>query len=189
MQVFPVLDMLNLHLRINGISQHHKINGWWWWRETWFSLYCFCFFFVFLFITEVILNMMWLISVCLVTLQLINCFHLQSYLGFIHVCFSVFRPDCNFKRAGTGPAVKAARRRSNHSVIQPIRVKSLHLLRSKKNLLNQNPPSSSVLPSSLRSSTLPPSSSIPSSSPPSPSAAQSRKQQTQHDTPRTALIK
>ncbi|KAK9517188.1 hypothetical protein VZT92_025074 [Zoarces viviparus] len=96
------------------------------------------------------------------------------------------RSEPTLKRTGTGPFGKAAGRRSNHGLVQPVRVKSLRLLRSSKNPLSQTPPSSSVLPPSLRSSTLPPSSSIvPSQSPPSSSADQHE----QHDTPRTALIK
>ncbi|XP_026221297.1 TBC1 domain family member 12 isoform X2 [Anabas testudineus] len=99
-------------------------------------------------------------------------------------CGETDRPEFNLKRAGTGPVVKAARRHSNHAISQPIRVKSLRFLRSKK-----NPPSSSVLPSSLRSTTHPPSSFVPSSSPASPRASQSSEAQEQHDTPRAALIK
>ncbi|XP_049430927.1 uncharacterized protein si:ch211-266k8.4 [Epinephelus fuscoguttatus] len=99
------------------------------------------------------------------------------------------RSEQTFKRTGTGPVGKLASRHSNHSLVQPIRVKSLRLLRNSKNSPSQTPPSSSVLPSSLRSSTLPPSSSILSSSPPSSSAPQSEDQQKQQDTPRTALIK
>ncbi|KAM6926584.1 uncharacterized protein PEZ65_010089 isoform 1-T2 [Lycodopsis pacificus] len=96
------------------------------------------------------------------------------------------RSEPTLKRTGTGPFGKAAGRRSNHGLVQPVRVKSLRLLRSGKKPLSQTPPSSSVLPPSLRSSTLPPSSSIvPSPSPPSSSADQ----QEQQDTPRTALIK
>ncbi|XP_034390497.1 TBC1 domain family member 2A isoform X2 [Cyclopterus lumpus] len=88
------------------------------------------------------------------------------------------------KRTCTGPSGKASGHRSN-SLVQPIRVKSLRLLRSSKNPLGQISPSSSVLPPSLRSSTLPPSSSsiAPSPSPPSSSSGE------QQDTPRTALIK
>lgn len=100
------------------------------------------------------------------------------------IVFLFCRPEFNLKRAGTGPVVKAARRHSNHAISQPIRVKSLRFLRSKK-----NPPSSSVLPSSLRSTTHPPSSFVPSSSPASPRASQSSEAQEQHDTPRAALIK
>nr|XP_046250058.1 USP6 N-terminal-like protein [Scatophagus argus] len=92
------------------------------------------------------------------------------------------------KRIGTGPVHKMAPGRSNHSVIHPIRVKSLRLLRN-KNPLNQAAPSSSILPSSLRSCTLPQSSSIPSSSSQSSSAPQSGSRQKQQDTARTALIK
>ncbi|XP_044049989.1 USP6 N-terminal-like protein isoform X1 [Siniperca chuatsi] len=98
------------------------------------------------------------------------------------------KSEQTFKRTGTGPVGKVAHRRSNRSLVQPIRVKSFRLLQRGKNSLSQTPPSSSILPSSLRSSTLPPSSSIPSSSPPSSSAPQSGDQK-QQDTPRTALIK
>ncbi|XP_042352554.1 uncharacterized protein si:ch211-266k8.4 [Plectropomus leopardus] len=99
------------------------------------------------------------------------------------------RSEQTFKRTGTGPFSKVASRRSNHSLAQPNRVKSLRLLRNGKNPQNQTAPSSSVLPSTLRASTLPPSSSILSSSPPSSSGPQSGDQQKQPDTPRTALIK
>ncbi|XP_051238038.1 TBC1 domain family member 10B [Dicentrarchus labrax] len=93
------------------------------------------------------------------------------------------RSEQTFKRSGTGPVGKVAHLRSNHSLVQPVRVKSLRLLRNSKNTLSQTPPASSILPSTLRSATLPPSSSIPS--PPSSSGDQ----QTLQDTPRTALIK
>ncbi|KAI3371687.1 hypothetical protein L3Q82_024246 [Scortum barcoo] len=98
------------------------------------------------------------------------------------------RSQQTFKRTATGPVGKLAHRRSNHSLVEPIRVKSLRLLRNAKNP-SQNPPSSSILPSSLRSATLPPSSSISSSSPQSSSTPQSEDQPKQQDTPRTALIK
>ncbi|XP_068459343.1 carabin isoform X2 [Clinocottus analis] len=75
------------------------------------------------------------------------------------------------KRACTGPSGKAAGRRSTHSLVHPIGVKSLRLLRNGKKSLGQTP-SSSVLPPSLRSSTLPSSSFsiIPCPSPPSSSS-------------------
>ncbi|XP_040894084.1 rab GTPase-activating protein 1 [Toxotes jaculatrix] len=95
------------------------------------------------------------------------------------------RSEKTFRRAGTGPVGKVARHHSNHS----IRVRSLRLLRSGKNPLNQAPPSSSVLPSSLRSSALPPLSSIQSPSPPSSSASRSGEPHKQQDTPRMAFIK
>lgn len=98
------------------------------------------------------------------------------------------RSEQTLKRTGTGPVGRVVSRRNNHSFIQPIRVKSLRLLRNGKNPLSQSPPSS-VLPSSLRSSTLPPSSSIPPTSPPSSSASPSGAQQKKQDTPRTAFIK
>ncbi|XP_035520322.1 uncharacterized protein si:ch211-266k8.4 [Morone saxatilis] len=93
------------------------------------------------------------------------------------------RSEQTFKRSGTGPVGKVAHLCSNHSLVQPVRVKSLRLLRNSKNTLSQTPPASSILPSTLRSATLPPTSSIPS--PPSSSGDQ----QKQQDTPRTALIK
>ncbi|XP_071390513.1 carabin-like [Centroberyx affinis] len=102
------------------------------------------------------------------------------------------RPERTFRRAGTGPVGKVARRRSNNGLIQPLRVKSLRLLRSGKNPPPQTPPSSSsVLPSSLRSSTLPPSSSssIPSSQGSESFASPGGTEPKQQDTPRTALIK
>ncbi|KAF3689195.1 USP6 N-terminal-like protein Related to the N-terminus of tre [Channa argus] len=99
-------------------------------------------------------------------------------------CAKSDRPEFSLKRAETGPSIKVARSRNNHTIIQPIRVKSLRLLRSKKNSLNQNLPSSSIFPSSLRSATLPPSCSMPSSC-----APQNREQHNQDDTPRAALIK
>lgn len=100
------------------------------------------------------------------------------------------RSEQTFRRTGTGPVGKVACRRSNYSLIQPFRVKSLRLLRNNKNPSTKTPPSSSVLPSSLRSSALPVSSSILSSSPPSsqcsvPGIEKPKRQ----DTPRTALIK
>ncbi|KAK2841845.1 hypothetical protein Q5P01_012045 [Channa striata] len=104
-------------------------------------------------------------------------------------CGKSDRPEFSLKRADTGPSIKVTRRRSNHSIIQPIRVKSLRLIRNKKNSSNQTLPSSSILPSSLRSTTLPPSCSIPSSGPPSPSSPQSKEEHNPNDTPRTALIK
>ncbi|XP_055011507.1 uncharacterized protein si:ch211-266k8.4 [Boleophthalmus pectinirostris] len=89
-----------------------------------------------------------------------------------------FRSNENFKRALSGPNGKGSHRRSNHSLIQPLRVRSLRLLRSNKN----NPPSpSSVLPPTLRSAALTPPSTplatIPSASTPSactPTQAQER---------------
>ncbi|XP_027128149.1 TBC1 domain family member 10A isoform X1 [Larimichthys crocea] len=99
------------------------------------------------------------------------------------------RSEQTFKRSSTGPVGKAAHRRSNHSLVQPMRVKSLRLLRNNKNPQSQTPPSSSVLPPSLRSSSLPPSSSIRSSGPPSSGAAQSGDLQKQEDTARTAFIR
>ncbi|XP_073328473.1 uncharacterized protein [Pagrus major] len=99
------------------------------------------------------------------------------------------RSEQPFRRTGTGPAGMVTHRRSNHSLVQPIRHKSLHVLRYDKNPQSQTPPSSSILLPSLRSSTLPPSSSISCSSPPPSSAPQSRDQQKQQDSPRTALIK
>ncbi|XP_054476518.1 carabin [Anoplopoma fimbria] len=97
------------------------------------------------------------------------------------------RSEPTLKRTGTGPFGKAAGRRSNHSLVQPVRIKSLRLLRNGKNPQSQAPHPSSVLPPSLRSSTLRPCSSvIPPPSPPSSSAPRSGEQQ---DTPRTALIK
>ncbi|KAM7413995.1 hypothetical protein PAMA_019017 [Pampus argenteus] len=94
-------------------------------------------------------------------------------------CSKTDRSEQTFKRAGAGPVGKVASRRSNHSLIPPIRVKSLRLLRNCKKPLNPNPPPSSILPSSLCSSTCPPSSSPP----------QRREQHMQQDTARTALIK
>ncbi|KAM7396252.1 hypothetical protein PAMP_019309 [Pampus punctatissimus] len=94
-------------------------------------------------------------------------------------CSKSDRSEQTFKRAGAGPVGKVASRRSNHSLIPPIRVKSLRLLRNCKKPLNPNPPPSSILPSSFCSSTH-----LPSSSPP-----QRREQHTQQDTARTALIK
>ncbi|XP_062277404.1 uncharacterized protein si:ch211-266k8.4 [Scomber scombrus] len=99
-------------------------------------------------------------------------------------CSKSDRSEQTFKRAATGPVGKVAGRRSNHSLIPPIRVKSLRLLRNCKKPLNQTPPPSSILPSSLRPCTHPPSSSTRSSSPPSSSAPQSG----EHNTARTALI-
>ncbi|XP_029909841.1 rab GTPase-activating protein 1 [Myripristis murdjan] len=105
------------------------------------------------------------------------------------------RPERTFRRTGTGPVGKVARRRSNNSLVQPIRVKSLRLLRNSKNPMTQtSPSSSSILPSSLRAPTPPPSSSIPSSTTLSScgsesTASASREQPKQQDTPRTALIK
>ncbi|XP_038562722.1 carabin-like isoform X1 [Micropterus salmoides] len=89
------------------------------------------------------------------------------------------RSGQTFKRTGTGPVGKVAHRRSSHSLIQPIRVKSVRLLQSNKNPHSQTPPSTSILPSSLRSTTLHPSSSIQSSSPPLSSAPQSADQKQQ----------
>ncbi|XP_041795583.1 rab GTPase-activating protein 1 isoform X2 [Chelmon rostratus] len=99
------------------------------------------------------------------------------------------RSEQTFKRIGTGPVGKLAQRRSNRSLVQPIRVKSLRLLRNGKNPPSQTPTSSSILPSSLCSSTRPPSTFILSSSPPSSSALQSEDQRKQQDTTRTAFIK
>uniref|UniRef100_A0A671TZL2 Si:ch211-266k8.4 n=2 Tax=Sparus aurata TaxID=8175 RepID=A0A671TZL2_SPAAU len=99
------------------------------------------------------------------------------------------RSEQPFRRTGTGPSSMVAHRRSNHSLVQPVRHKSLRILRCDKNPPSQTPLSSSVLPPSLRSSTLPPSSSISRSSPPPSSARQCGDQQTQQDSPRTALIK
>ncbi|XP_036963629.1 rab GTPase-activating protein 1 [Acanthopagrus latus] len=99
------------------------------------------------------------------------------------------RSEQPFRRTGTGPAGMVAHRRSNHSLVQPIRHKSLRILRCDKNPPSQTPPPSTILPPSLRSSTLPPSSSISLSSPPPSSAPQSKDQQKQQDSPRTALIK
>ncbi|KAM3609155.1 uncharacterized protein V6R79_010289 [Siganus canaliculatus] len=96
------------------------------------------------------------------------------------------RSEQPFRRAGTGPVGKVAHRRSNHSLVQPTRVKSLRLSRSSKNPSRQTPPTSSLLPSSLRSMTVPPSS---SSSPPSSSTAESSDLHLQQEAARTALIK
>ncbi|XP_047452606.1 USP6 N-terminal-like protein [Mugil cephalus] len=116
-------------------------------------------------------------------------------------CGKTDRSEQTLKRSGTGPVGKVAHRRSNHSIIQHVRVKSFRLLRSGKNPVNQAAPSSSsssssssastsasssILPSSLRSSTLPPSSSNMSSSSQSSSATNIQEQE---DTPRRALIK
>lgn len=91
------------------------------------------------------------------------------------------RSEQTFKRTGTGPVGRLAQRHSNHSLVQPVRVKTLRLLRNGKHPLSQTPPSSSILPSSLHPSTRPPS--------PSSSALQSEDQQTRQDTTRTAFIK
>ncbi|XP_076590118.1 uncharacterized protein LOC143322667 [Chaetodon auriga] len=91
------------------------------------------------------------------------------------------RSEQTFKRTGTGPVGRLAQRHTNHNPVQPVRVKTLRLLRNGKHPLSQTPPSSSILPSSLNSSTHPPS--------PSSSALQSEDQQTQRDTTRTAFIK
>ncbi|XP_041853843.1 TBC1 domain family member 10A [Melanotaenia boesemani] len=100
-------------------------------------------------------------------------------------CGKTERCEQTFKRSGAGPFPKVSHRHSNHSIIHHVRTKSLRLLRNGKGPPNQ-PPSSSVLPPSLRSSTLPPSSSIPSSSPQSTDASRSEECQ---DTPNTALIR
>ncbi|XP_029993303.1 rab GTPase-activating protein 1 [Sphaeramia orbicularis] len=89
------------------------------------------------------------------------------------------------KQTPPGSTGKSTHRRSNHSLIHPIRVRSLRLFRNGKTPATQTPVSSSVLPPSLRSSTLPPSSSVPPSSPPGPG----REQQKQQVTSRTAFIK
>uniref|UniRef100_A0A8C5EQB0 USP6 N-terminal-like protein n=1 Tax=Gouania willdenowi TaxID=441366 RepID=A0A8C5EQB0_GOUWI len=72
---------------------------------------------------------------------------------------------------------KVAHRRGNHSIAQQVRVKSLRLLRNTKSPLTKSPPSSSVLPPSLRSTTLPPSFSH-SVSNPQPSTAHRRESRT-----------
>ncbi|XP_069571299.1 serine/arginine repetitive matrix protein 2-like [Brachyistius frenatus] len=98
-------------------------------------------------------------------------------------CGKTERSEQPSNRSDTGPVGKAARRRSNHSIIQHVRVKSLRLLRNGKSPLKQTPPlsssssSSSVPPPSLRSSDSTPRSS------PAPRGGEQR------DTPRTALIK
>ncbi|XP_070828986.1 TBC1 domain family member 10B [Chaetodon trifascialis] len=91
------------------------------------------------------------------------------------------RSEQTLKRTGTGPVGRLAQRHSNHSLVHPVRVKTLRLLRNGKHPLSQTPPSSSILPSSLHPSTRPAS--------PSSSALQSEDQQTQQDTTRTAFIK
>ncbi|XP_029290067.1 LOW QUALITY PROTEIN: uncharacterized protein LOC115009902 [Cottoperca gobio] len=111
----------------------------------------------------------------------------QGSSGDVTVADTAGKPDRSeqsFKKTGTGPVGKVASRRSNPSLGQPLRVKSLHLLRNGKNSLRQTHPSSSI-----QSSTLPTSSSVPSSSPLSSIAPQSGDQQQQQDTPRAALIK
>ncbi|XP_008286716.1 serine/arginine repetitive matrix protein 2-like [Stegastes partitus] len=67
-------------------------------------------------------------------------------------CGKTERSEQTLQRSGTGPA----HRRSNHSIVQHVRAKSLRLLRNHKNPPSQTPPSSSVLPPSLRASTLNP---------------------------------
>ncbi|XP_055078594.1 uncharacterized protein si:ch211-266k8.4 isoform X2 [Periophthalmus magnuspinnatus] len=74
-----------------------------------------------------------------------------------------FRSNDNFKRTGTGSSGKGSRRRSNHSLIHPLRVRSLRLLKS--NPLKQNSPTSPVLPPTLQSFTLSPASTPPASTP------------------------
>ncbi|KAK5602262.1 hypothetical protein CRENBAI_014447 [Crenichthys baileyi] len=96
------------------------------------------------------------------------------------------RYEQTFKRSGTGSVGKLSHRRSNHSIINHARAKSHPLLGKEKSSLNQNPFSSSVLPSSRRSSTLPRSCSTTPSSPQSTSASQSGEP---HETPNTALIR
>ncbi|KAI9523066.1 hypothetical protein NQZ68_031155 [Dissostichus eleginoides] len=86
------------------------------------------------------------------------------------------RSEQTFRRTSTGPVGKGAGRRSNHSLKNPMRVKSFNLLLNSRSPLRQTHPSSC-------SSTLPPS----SPGPPSSNGAQSGDQQ--KDTPRTALIK
>ncbi|KAM4618299.1 uncharacterized protein ACJ7VT_007709 [Polymixia lowei] len=95
------------------------------------------------------------------------------------------RPERTFRRTSTGPVGKVARRRSNNKLVQPIRVRSLCLIRNSKNPpAEASPTTSSILPSSLRSSALPPSSS--SDHPVTPPLSQ---QPEQRDTPRATLIK
>ncbi|KAK7892052.1 hypothetical protein WMY93_024015 [Mugilogobius chulae] len=55
------------------------------------------------------------------------------------------RSNENFKRSDTGPHGGGSRR-SNHSLIQPLRVRSLRLLRSNKDSMKNTPNSTSVLP-------------------------------------------
>ncbi|CAL8263351.1 unnamed protein product [Merluccius merluccius] len=102
------------------------------------------------------------------------------------------RPQRVFKRTGTGPVGKVARRRSNNGHVQPIRAKSFHTQDS-GNLIGRDTcrssaPSSSALPTSLRTVAF--SASTPPSRRPGslaqPGAGQPLQQQ---DTPRTALIK
>ncbi|KAK0132593.1 USP6 N-terminal-like protein [Merluccius polli] len=102
------------------------------------------------------------------------------------------RPQRAFKRTGTGPVGKVARRRSNNGHVQPIRAKSFHTQDS-GNLIGRDTcrssaPSSSALPTSLRTVAF--SASTPPSRRPGslaqPGAGQPLQQQ---DTPRTALIK
>lgn len=92
------------------------------------------------------------------------------------------RSNENFKRSASGPISKTSRRHSNHSLNQPLGVRSRLLLRSNKDTLKQNPQPSSALPPTLRSSTLPPASSPSASNPPH------GWERSKQDTPRTAFL-
>lgn len=62
------------------------------------------------------------------------------------------RSNENLKRSGTGPIGKVSHRCSNHSLVRPLRIRSLCLSRSTKDSGKQNVPlTSTVLPPSLRS--------------------------------------
>lgn len=64
------------------------------------------------------------------------------------------RSNENFKRSGSAPIGKVSHRRSNHSLIPALRVRSLRVSRSNKDALKENDPlPSSVLPPTLRSTT------------------------------------
>lgn len=90
------------------------------------------------------------------------------------------RSNENFKRSGTGPIGKVGHRGSDHSLIQPLRVRSMRLLRSKEAKSSTNVSlRSSVLPPTLRSTTLPPVS--------TPPASQTQEQAV-HITPRMAFL-